>query len=101
MYGAAKAGVIALTRGMAPELAPLIGVNCILPGPTNNPRTRNRPAGLLKVLEESIAMRRPGEPEDIVGAVLYFASDASSWTTGSSLDVDIGLRSLEDTAQKM
>ena len=100
MYSAAKAAVISLTRAMAPELAPNIRINCILPGPTNNARTRLRSPELLKVLQGTIAMQRPGEPEDIAGAVVYFASDASAWTTGSSLDIDGGLRSLEDNAKR-
>lgn len=100
MYSAAKAGVIALTRTMAPELAPLIRINCILPGPVNNPRTRMRSPELLEILQRSIALGRPGEPEDVAGAVVYFASDASAWTTGAALDIDGGLRSPEDTAKR-
>ena len=94
VYSAAKAGVVAFTRCMAMELGPAIRVNCILPGPTNNPATRNRPAHVLKVIQDATALGRAGEPEDIAGAVVYFASDASKWTTGASLDVDGGLRSL-------
>jgi len=94
VYSAAKAGVVAFTRCMAMELGPAIRVNCILPGPTNNPATRNRPAHVLKVIQDATALGRAGEPEDIAGAVVYFASDASGWTTGASLDIDGGLRSL-------
>ena len=94
VYGAAKASVQALTRCMAMELAPSIRINCIVPGPVNNPATRNRPAHLLKAIQDSTALGRPGEPDDFPGAVIYFASDASRWTTGTTLDVDGGLRSL-------
>ena len=100
VYAAAKAGVIALTRALAPELGPTIRVNCILPGPVNNSRTRNRSPELLEILQRQIAMKRPGEPEDLAGAVVYFASDASAWTTGASLSIDGGLRSYEDTAKR-
>ena len=95
LYSAAKAGMVSLTRGLAPELAPLIRVNCILPGPVNSPTSRNRSPELQKVVEGLIALGRPGEPEDIAGAVVYFASGASKWTTGSAMDIDGGLRSFE------
>lgn len=94
VYGAAKAGIVAFTRCLAMELAPRIRVNCVVPGPVNNPQSRNRSAEAQRALEGGSAMGRAGEPEDIAGAVVYFASAASGWTTGASLDVDGGLRSL-------
>lgn len=101
LYGTAKAGMITLTRGLAMELAPVVRVNCILPGAVNVPNTRNRPPEVQKSIEESTAMGRPGEPEDIAGAVVYFASDASLWTTGSSLEVDGGLKSSRPASSSM
>ncbi|MEY2523960.1 MAG: hypothetical protein QOJ66_2525 [Ilumatobacteraceae bacterium] len=47
--------------------------------------------GSRGLLKETYAMRRPGEPEEVIGVALYFASDASSWTTGAILRVDGGM----------
>lgn len=90
-YAAAKAGLNAMTEGMANALGPNVRVNCILPGPFLTDISKawdmekfNQRAG------ERIALERAGEAEEIVGAALYFGSDQSSYTTGALLRIDGG-----------
>jgi NAD(P)-dependent dehydrogenase (short-subunit alcohol dehydrogenase family) len=91
-YCAAKGGLINLTRCLAVELAPhKITVNCICPGPFDTPLTRNLVSGPTREdFTRRIPMGRWGDPKELVGAVLYFASDAASFTTGAVLAVDGG-----------
>ena len=96
-YAAAKAGVINLTRSLAVEWAPHhIRVNVICPGFIENP-------GLPQALEQfpalqerfsKIPLSRMGKQEDIVGAVIYLASDASDYVTGANITIDGGLVSV-------
>jgi len=92
-YSAAKGAIVALTRNMALDYAPRhIRVNCVCPGFVKTPFI----AGLLDDPQRSqrlIGMHplgRLGEPEDIAYAVLFLASEESSWMTGQSLIVDGG-----------
>ena len=91
-YAAAKAAVNALTHGFARAFGPTVRVNCIMPGPFLTDISK---AWDMKAFEaiaaRSIVMRRGGQAEEIVGAALYFASDASSYTTGAALRVDGGV----------
>jgi NAD(P)-dependent dehydrogenase (short-subunit alcohol dehydrogenase family) len=93
VYGAAKAGVNALTYGLARTFGPKVRVNCIVPGPFLTDISK---AWDMEAFERSarsgFALQRGGEPHEIVGAALYFATDASSYTTGTTLDVDGGPR---------
>ncbi len=93
-YGAAKAGLSALTVGFAQAFAPTVRVNTIVPGPflTDISKAWDMPA-FEQMAERSIPLGRGGRPEEIVGAALYLASDASSYTTGSTITVDGGLTS--------
>ncbi len=95
-YASAKAGQIGLTRQLAHELGPFgITVNNVAPGfIRSNPTTERQweamgPDGQARLLQ-SVAMRRPGHPDDIVAAVLFFASDHAAWITGQVLSVDGG-----------
>lgn len=90
-YAAAKAGVNALTVGFARALGPEVRVNCIMPGPffTDVARHWDLPA-FEKEARRRHALGRGGQPDEVVGAALYFASDASSFTTGAVLRVDGG-----------
>jgi NAD(P)-dependent dehydrogenase (short-subunit alcohol dehydrogenase family) len=93
-YGAAKAGLSALTVGFARAFAPTVRVNTIVPGPflTDISKAWDMDA-FEQLAERSIPLRRGGRPQEIVGAALYLASDASSYTTGSTVTIDGGLTS--------
>jgi NAD(P)-dependent dehydrogenase (short-subunit alcohol dehydrogenase family) len=90
-YGAAKAGVNNMTVGFARAFAPKVRVNCIVPGPflTDISKAWDMEA-FQRTAAKGILLQRGGEPSEIVGAALYFASDASSYTTGSQLVVSGG-----------
>jgi len=92
-YDAAKAGVNALTIGFAHAFGPSVRVNCIMAGPfmTDVTAAWDMPA-FEKAAKATHALQRGGQPDEIVGAALYFASDASSYTTGAILRVDGGIR---------
>jgi NAD(P)-dependent dehydrogenase (short-subunit alcohol dehydrogenase family) len=92
-YSASKGGLVALTRNMAIDLAGRkIRVNCVCPGFVRTPLAQ-------PLLEDAVRrdrlismhpLGRLGEPEDVAMAVLFLASDASRWITGTSLVVDGG-----------
>jgi len=93
LYSISKAGIIAMTKSLAKELAPhQIRVNAIAPGLTNTkfsaPLINTKE--ILDFVLQSVPLKRYAEPEEIVGAALYLASDASSYVTGTVLDVDGG-----------
>ena len=88
-YAAAKAGINSLTRSLAAAFGPAVRVNCIVPGPflTDISKAWDMPT-FTEHAKTAYALGRGGEPHEIVGAALYFASDASSYTTGALLDID-------------
>lgn len=90
-YGAAKAGLNNLTRSFAFALGPKVRVNSIMCGPflTDIAKAWDMEA-FNKRAATSMALRRGGQADEIVGAALYFASSASSFTTGAVLRVDGG-----------
>lgn len=89
-YGAAKAGVIQLTKYMASFLSPYgIRVNALSPGPFPHPETQTN-RRFLEQLQNRNPMRRIGVPEDLKGAVALLCSDAGSYMTGQNLCVDGG-----------
>ncbi len=90
-YGAAKAGLNNLTLGTARAFAPRVRVNCIMPGPfmTDISKAWDLDA-FEKNAKRGIPLQRGGEPEEVVAAALYFASDASRFTTGAVLKIDGG-----------
>jgi NAD(P)-dependent dehydrogenase (short-subunit alcohol dehydrogenase family) len=90
-YAAAKAGLNAITTAFAHAYGPKVRVNCIMPGPflTDISKAWDMEAFTERV-QANFALGRGGEPEEIVGAALYFASDASSYTTGAILKIDGG-----------
>jgi len=92
-YGAAKAGLNALTRSFAAALGPSVRVNAIIAGPflTDISKAWDLDA-FGKQAEQTVAAQRGGEPEEIVGAALYLASRSSGFTTGALLNVDGGAR---------
>ncbi len=90
-YGPAKAALIQFTRYAACHLAPLnIRVNSISPGPFPRPEVLKKNPSLHKKLREKNPMRRTGRPEELVGALLFLASGASSYVTGANIAVDGG-----------
>lgn len=90
-YGAAKAGLNAITRSFAAAYGPKVRVNAIMAGPflTDIAKAWDMEA-FEKRAQETIPLGRGGEADEVVGAALYFASDASSYTTGAVLPVDGG-----------
>jgi NAD(P)-dependent dehydrogenase (short-subunit alcohol dehydrogenase family) len=89
-YAAAKAGVNAMTVGLAHALGPTVRVNAIMPGPFLTTIARAWDMDLFAERARTFPLRRAGEAGEIVGAALYLASDASSYTTGTILTVDGG-----------
>ncbi len=91
-YSAAKAGLNAMTIGFAHAFGPKVRVNCIQAGPflTDISEAWDLDAVTAR-MKETYAMQRAGDPHEVIGAALYFASDASSWTTGAILPVDGGM----------
>ncbi|MCC6341432.1 MAG: SDR family oxidoreductase [Bryobacterales bacterium] len=93
-YGAAKAGVVQLTRYLATYLAPhQIRVNCITPGGFYDPKLSSRPdydAVFVKNYVSKTPLGRMGNESDLKGAVVYLASKASCYVTGHNLVVDGG-----------
>ena len=94
IYSITKAGVIAMTKAYAKELASSnIRVNALLPGLTE---TRFSAAlienkAIYEYALQRIPMKRHAQPEEMVGAVLYLASDAASYTTGTTIICDGGM----------
>jgi NAD(P)-dependent dehydrogenase (short-subunit alcohol dehydrogenase family) len=92
-HNATKGGVIAMTRQMALEGAPLgIRANSISPGFIITPGTRafaENPA-VRAQLTNSIPLGRPGEPEDVVGMAAFLASDEAAFITGTDIIIDGG-----------
>ena len=94
-YNSSKAGAIMLTKVMAVEWAQRgIRVNAIAPGFMRTPLTQNRLSNpedpAVKKWLEGTPLNRIGNPSDLVGLALYFASDASAYTTGTVVSVDGG-----------
>jgi len=90
-YAGAKAALNAMTIGFAHAFGPKVRVNCIMPGSFLTDISKAWDMKAFAQQAKHIALRRGGEPHEIVGAALYFASDASSYTTGSVLSVDGGV----------
>jgi len=88
-YACAKAGLNALTVGLAEAFAPQVRVNAILPGAFDTDVTRAWSPEMRS--GDYIPMGRLGQPSEIVGAAVYLASDAGSYTTGSTIRVDGGV----------
>ena len=89
-YAAAKAGVNAMTIGLADAFGPEVRVNAIMPGPFLTSIAENWDMDVLAERTDTFPLRRAGEAREIVGAALYLATEASSFTTGTILTVDGG-----------
>jgi len=93
IYSITKAAVISMTKSFAKECAEFdIRVNALLPGATDTKfaATLVKNPVILKQAMAHVPMRRVAEPDEMAGTVLYLASNASSYTTGTSINVDGG-----------
>jgi 3-oxoacyl-[acyl-carrier protein] reductase len=90
-YAAAKGGLMVMTRTLAKELAPAVRVNSIMPGVVETPHHEafSTPEKMDEYRRQT-PLGRNGTAEEIARAVLYLASDASSFMTGSLLDLNGG-----------
>ena len=97
-YGAAKAGLVALTRQIAVEYGPKVRANVIAPGSIDTPRFRKVAETMspefVKGLEETIPMHRLGTADDVAGIALFLASDQSAYVSGAIVPADGGLAAL-------
>ncbi|MBI3743362.1 MAG: SDR family oxidoreductase [Chloroflexi bacterium] len=92
-YGAAKAGIMSLTKTMAVEWGPhAIRVNAVAPGAIRTPKTsQNMNEASVQYLSEIVPLGRPGRPEDIAQVVLFLASDLAQYVSGQVITVDGGV----------
>jgi len=95
-YCAMKGGVVNLTRAMAAGLGPDIRVNCLCPSHIVTPMMQDEidrleVAGKMDKLNKLFPMKRIGYPDDMVGSIIFFASDDSKWITGNIFMIDGGL----------
>ncbi|HXQ59949.1 MAG TPA: SDR family oxidoreductase [Acidimicrobiales bacterium] len=91
-YGAAKAGLINLTRTLAMEWAPNVRVNCVVAGMVATEAADDHyggPAG-IEAVAATVPLRRLGTPQDIGGVCLFLASPLASYVTGSAVEADGG-----------
>lgn len=93
-YGASRGGVKQLTMSLADDWGPYgITVNCLAPGwfRTAQNEVLYENDAWVEYLTDRIPLKRPGQPEDLEGAVVFLASDASAYVTGQTLLVDGGI----------
>ena len=90
-YAMAKAALNALTLGLAGAWAPKVRANLLLPGAFDTDITKAWPPDFKRMAGEANPMKRIGRPEDMVGACLFLASDASTYVNGAQLLVDGGM----------
>ena len=99
-YGAAKAGLVALTRQIAVEYGPTVRANVIAPGSIDTPRFRKvaeemeDTEGFLAGLARVIPLQRLGTADDVAGIALVLASDLSAYVSGAIVPADGGLAAL-------
>jgi 3-oxoacyl-[acyl-carrier protein] reductase len=91
-YSASKGAMIAMTYGIARQLAPKkITVNCVAPGTIESDMLKARDVETIKRLLGRFPIGRFGTSDEVAAAVCYFASEEAGFTTGAVLDVNGGL----------
>lgn len=101
-YSASKGGVVALTRALAIDHAPLVRANCICPGSVDTPMLRTAadlfsdgdPQATIRAWGAMHPMERVARPDEVAQAAVFLASPASSFITGTAMLVDGGLLSV-------
>jgi 3-oxoacyl-[acyl-carrier protein] reductase len=94
-YAAAKAGLVGMSKSLAQEVASRgVTVNVVAPGFVDTAMTEAMTEAQKAKIAEQIPLGRIGRPEDITGAVVYLASDAAAWVTGTTLHVNGGMAML-------
>jgi NAD(P)-dependent dehydrogenase (short-subunit alcohol dehydrogenase family) len=89
-YAAAKAGLNAMSEGFAHAFGPTVRSNIVMAGPFLTDISEHWDMDAFAGMAKAFALKRAGRPEEIVGAVVYLASEAASFTTGTVLRVDGG-----------
>lgn len=87
-YAAAKSGLNSITESLARAFGPTVRVNTLMPGPFLTDISKAWDLDAMDAGFKKKSLQRPGNPQEIVGAALFLASDASSYTTGSIVRVD-------------
>jgi NAD(P)-dependent dehydrogenase (short-subunit alcohol dehydrogenase family) len=92
VYGLAKAGLHNMTIMLAQAYAPSVRANVIMPGPflTDIAKAWGEPDAVAARFKKSLLLQRAGEPREVVGAALFLASDASSYSTGGVINLTGG-----------
>ena len=91
VYACAKAGLNALTIGLADSFGPTVRANCILPGAILTDIADAWPQAVRDNVGNQTALQRAGMPDDFIGTALWLASDASAYVTGVLVRVDGGM----------
>jgi 3-oxoacyl-[acyl-carrier protein] reductase len=89
-YSVAKAGVIALTKALAREVAPEIRVNCVAPALTRTRLLDELPPHVVEYALGTIVLGRIAEPEEVASVIHFLAADDSSFVTGQCYDISGG-----------
>src|SRR3954469_15455044 len=90
-YAASKGGLNAMTEGLAAAFGPTVRVNTLMPGPFLTDISKAWDIEATTAGAQRFALKRLGQPAEIIGAALYLASDASAYTSGSIIRVDGGI----------
>jgi 3-oxoacyl-[acyl-carrier protein] reductase len=93
VYGASKAAIVAITKGMAKELAPFgVRVNCVAPGLIGETEFHARftPPAMFTALEKAIPLGRAGTPEEVARVIAFLASDDAAYVVGETIDITGG-----------
>ena len=94
LYGSTKAAIVAITKGMAKELAPHgIRVNCVSPGliGATEFHARFTPADTFAAVEKTIPLGRAGTPEEVARVIAFLASEDAAYVVGETIEINGGL----------